>query len=263
MLIAKCKFVISVLRKTHKMQLCPGIELVAPIGSIAEALQLSRVTLSDPLTELELRLGRTTPAGDFVASVDALWFSTLLRRLELCPDWVQKTHWIETEDNFFRDLDGQIVRQTRLCDPDTCCVRLDTVCKQRQSQTVVPTPQLSSPTNEILPSRVNAVRFAVSREEPVDGSKLPNIVEVTHTRIKQRKRFAAASHQHPGCLWWFDLTRTWGGQNREDAEQKQHSEPATHEVEIEFHCDPASCKTAPEPNTVLHALLLKAVSLLQ
>ena len=213
--------------------------------------------------ELEARLGKLDPnTGQFVSEVDQLWFTTLHRRLDLCTDWLRKTHWVESEDVFFKDQEGgRTVRQSRVCGPNTCQMTLQTIYKERLGCDSMPLTPPMVATNEILPSGVTALRVAQSHEHPVDLATLPLIVEPLHVCIKQRKSFILASTTHPGAMWSFDLTRRWHGHTREAAEEHQNEGTPVCEVEVEF--DAADCKQQLESKTVLTSMLHKVISLLQ
>ena len=240
----------------------PSQAFARALAQVQRELALGASVQKGSAYELEVRLGSTNPdTGGFVAEVDYLWFSTLQRRLDACKDWLRKTHWIETEDIFFEDNAGRTIRQSRLCDADTCEMTLRTIHKQRLSSSNVSLSTLVAATNEILPSGVDTLRFAHARESPVEVDTLPQVVNPTHTCIKQRKQFVLASASHPGAFWNIDLTRRWSGRTREEAEQQQHSANPVCEVEIEF--EGAGCPADIDTASVLASMYTKAVSFLQ
>ena len=211
--------------------------------------------------EFEMRLGQIKADGNFSSQVDFLWFTTLEKRLNACKDWTAKTHWIESEDTFFLDQQGRKIRQTRLCDPDTCTVQLYTICKNQLKKCTVSLQEVLATTNEILPSGVDALRCSYSRECPVNKEELPMIVQPVHMRIKQRKRFILASTSHAGITWNFDLTRCWEGANREEAEQRQHALTPKCEVEIELA---SNCQShGIDLRYIVNSMLDKVLSLLR
>ena len=70
------------------------------------------------------------------------------------------------------------------------------------------------------------VRTTISQEQKIHPKVIPDIVKPNFVRIKQRRSFKN------GC-WAFDLTRTWCGNTRQDAETLQDQGKPTIEFEIE------------------------------
>lgn len=231
------------------------------VDKLRSDLQLSVNRLKNPSCELEARLGFTDGLGNFTPVVDHLWFMTLQRRLDACKDWKSKTHWQETEDVFFVDGEGNLLRQTRICDPDTCEMSLKTVHKKRKAMSTVSLPHPFVTTNEILPSAVNAVRVVESMESTVKADELPIVVTPTHVRIKQRKQFTLASKTCKGAEWRFELTRVWTGETREEAEQQQKQKGTNCVCEVELEFSMGTCKRI-NLDQLLTSMFAKITSLL-
>ena len=211
--------------------------------------------------ELEGRLGRI--CGDkFIAGVSSVWFQTLAVRLDRYSGWTEQTQWVEIEDTFFTH-DGHEFRQSRVCDAVNCQVNLFTIEKKQGKNCVIPTPKLSVIQNDILPTDVGAIRLAQAEEITLDQQQLPSVVTPTYIRIKQRKTFFLDSRKHDGAKWKFELTRSWGGKTREEAEIFQNTTEPTNEVEVEWlPSSEAPPLTHDEYKRVLVSLVDKLCSLL-
>ena len=190
--------------------------------------------------EVEGRLGSVCE-GKFIPGVDPDWFEALAKRMKLNKEWSAWQDWTQSEDFYFT-VDGVSVRQHRICDPKTCTIRLRTETKKTLNWSLRTLPTCD--TSSLLYSGGNVVKIAHAFETPFDRP-LPQIVEPTHVRIKQRCYFELASSSIPGSAWRFDLTRVWCGKNSEEAEHKQHNEKPCCEVEIEW-----------KPGTALSHLVL-------
>ena len=73
------------------------------------------------------------------------------------------------------------------------------------------------------------MRVALSEETPIHSP--PELVKPEYVRIRQR-----ASHLYKSTTYTlrYDLTRTWAGTSRTEAEKEQFSNAATCEVELEL-----------------------------
>jgi hypothetical protein len=219
----------------------------------------ARIAAGEEAMELECRLGYVS-GTEFVSAVDPLWFTTLHKRLEQCPQWSYQTQWVESEDTFFKDAQNRIVRQSRHCDPDSCQVSLHTVCKQNKQHVDIAVSDIGVQCNEILPSKISTLRVSVCDEHSVPTHTLPVVVVPVHVRIKQRKTFEYASTTHPGAHWRFELTRSWSGTTREEAETAQFTAPPSHEVEVEWH---GGGVVLTDTAALLKSLIIKALSVLE
>jgi hypothetical protein len=79
------------------------------------------------------------------------------------------------------------------------------------------------------------LRICLNREELVPDHEIPPIVNPTLVRMKSRKSFYYKSENFPATepLWKFDITRSWTGNTKTEAEQKQKRGDTTYEVELE------------------------------
>jgi len=80
------------------------------------------------------------------------------------------------------------------------------------------------------------VRIDLNREQEIaeKDPRLPWLQNTTHMRIKQRKSYTYASDNAEKPTWQFDLTFSWSGTTKTEAEQKQRNTPPTCEVECEL-----------------------------
>lgn len=189
--------------------------------------------------ELEGRLGTRESDGSFCPGVDMDWFEALILRLEANTVWASQTGWVESEDTTFY-AEGDRLRQSRRCDPETCLIELETVRKIGVRSSCIALQTSSAMTS----AGANTIRIAYSSEQIIN-TQLPMLVLPTYVRIKQRRVFVLDSTAFPNASWRFELTRTWAGTTREEAEHEQNSAPPVCEVEIEW--DPPSASIIPSP----------------
>lgn len=231
----------------------------AHIGIIVNALE-AIATSSSPSTthhEIEARLGTVSQRGSFVPGVDPEWFEALCLRLEKCNEWCEQKQWSESEDTSF-NIGTMKVRQSRICDSDNCIVNLHTIRKTSIAHTLLklPTTCDATPTVDV---GADTIKIAHSSEEAVHDS-LPTLVRPLHVRIKQRREFLVNSTAIIGAKWRFDMTRTWSGRTREEAETLQNSEPPVCEVELEWIPPPHSDYHAVGLDNVAQSLLTSMTS---
>lgn len=207
--------------------------------------------------ELEARLGTLNPNGSFSAGVDPRWFEAICIRMENCKEWSDHSEWVESEDTTFNTGRSK-VRQSRICNPDECAMELVNVSKSVVNRATHPLieDRVNMP---ILGVGADHIRVSHSREVAVTES-LPVIVEPLHVRIKQRRQFTLNSTGIRGAQWRFDMTRTWSGKNREEAESLQNSVPPSCEVEIEWISPPDFKKANLDSSKVAESLLNSMVS---
>lgn len=104
------------------------------------------------------------------------------------------------------------------------------------------------------PAKLNFDLFArvqLSKEYHIDKKKLTKSVNPNHVRIKQRTSFIkyqGDSNQSPG--WKFDLTKTWSGRTRAEAEENQRLK----NIVYEFECEILNFDKV-DPNMIPHTIL--------
>jgi len=110
-----------------------------------------------------------------------------------------------------------------------------------------------------VPSDWWDVRFSLSEETRIDPDHLPQIVGPRHVRFMVRQTYAYRSASD-GSLWHYDVTRTWSGATRAEAEQKMKGgAPPVYEIEIEL-ADPGR-SLASDAQTLAQSLLMKTADL--
>lgn len=187
--------------------------------------------------EIEARLGRMEE-GRFVSGVNPEWFDVLLQRLELCGDWSSQEAWQDSEDTTFESR-GKQVRQSRICNARDCRIEIRSIHKERKASACAPLTASRGGSGQnpfhLVPTGVDTLRVSYATEKPVSKHSFPELVRPLHVRIKQRRSFVLESRAHEGAGWRFDLTRTWAGGTREEAERSQRGGcPAVCEVELEW-----------------------------
>ena len=186
--------------------------------------------------EIEARLGRME-GGHFISGVNPEWFNVIRHRLELCNSWSDQQGWQDSEDTTF-EWRGKQVRQSRVCNTKDCRIDIRSIHKDRKASVCVPLQASRGDSCEdpfhLVPTGVDTMRVSYSTETPVAKKSFPDIVRPIYVRIKQRRSFILESSAMEGAAWRFDLTRTWAGRTREEAEQQQHESPAVCEVELEW-----------------------------
>ena len=229
------------------------------LGVAVEAILHHRSTSSGVAHEIEARLGRME-GKHFVSGVNPKYFDVLLQRLELCDAWASQDGWRESEDSTFEDPHGRQVRQTRTCNTRECRIELSAIHKDRKASACVALARQATEEDSpfaLIPTGVDAMRVSYATETPVKKESLPQLVRPLHVRIKQRRSFTLPSTALEGAAWRFDLTRTWSGSAREEAERRQHEEPPVCEVELEWV--PPLAAVAQPPSVALTESLANSI----
>ena len=203
---------------------------------ITQAVQALRGERGRAHHEIEARLGRME-GGCFVSGVNPEWFDVLLQRLELCGEWSSQQGWQDSEDTTF-EARGRQVRQSRVCNTRDCRIEIHSIHKDRKASACLPLEASRGDAGQdpfrLVSTGVDTLRVSYSTETPAAKQSFPELVRPLHVRLKQRRSFVLESHALEGAGWRFDLTRTWAGRSREEAEQRQHDEPPVCEVELEW-----------------------------
>jgi hypothetical protein len=105
------------------------------------------------------------------------------------------------------------------------------------------------------------VRVALCFEQTVKPSELASVVNPNLVRIKSRKSYYFKSDSFPCSepLWRFDVTYSWAGGSKSEAELKQRAKDTTYELELECLNPKAVMMMSPKHDTfyVLCSMLLK------
>jgi hypothetical protein len=79
------------------------------------------------------------------------------------------------------------------------------------------------------------LRLSLNYEEKIPSQMLPSVINPTSVRIKSRKSYYYKSQDFPSSdpIWRFDITRSWLGNTKSEAEMKQKNGDTTYELELE------------------------------
>jgi len=257
-----------------------------PVVGLINTMQMRMFGAASNVTmELEARLGRVeeSPVDGstrFVSGVDASFYEEVVSLFDEFDGWSDVGPVRMIVEHFYpcrlptvslsnvgdeargamRDAEVRMVictDPTRESGPEAHCV--DHVEKRRVDnvsvRTVVDYPLGSCG----VPSDWWDVRFSLSEETRIDPDYLPQIVGPRHVRFMVRQTYAYRSASD-ASLWHYDVTRTWSGATRADAEQKMKRGAApVYEIEIEL-ADPGRT-LATDAQTLAQSLLMKTADL--
>lgn len=183
--------------------------------------RLVQQCVESPGFELEARIGRWHNRGGLNVTEEEL---NRLDAMLRASAHLQSTSWEESHCYFYPHK-GRALRTETLFTSHDMLMKTETLCKQRQSV-------LDVPAHADL-----QCRFSLSTE--TRHNDVPEVVLPEQTRIRQR-----SSHTHVGraCTVRYDLSRTWSGTSKTDAEAHQKTSPARCELEVELvacHADAA------------------------
>tara|TARA_B110000046_G_scaffold183574_1_gene219940 strand:+ start:2682 stop:3389 length:708 start_codon:yes stop_codon:yes gene_type:complete len=196
-------------------------ELCSTLPSVINIISELR---NDPEnSELELRFGRISNTGKFVAGVSLQDVEKFIARLNTNVD-IPQTDWAEHHDFFF-PVDGVMTRQRTIFNINTLCIDSEVVQKVCVKQVVVRDEKSG-----------NACRVALSKEFPVEMSRLPLSTTTNRVRIQQRKVYTWSSNG-TAPQWQYEISNTWSGDTRGDAETNKTNCAPTYEFEIEARHD--------------------------
>jgi hypothetical protein len=200
---------------------------VLPVSGVIEALPSSSEAKQMPKGhfELEVRLGTRQPSGDFKNGVSKEFMQQVTRLFQQFEDWHEVTPWTEMVDYFY-DLP-----------PNPVPVRSSvTVGSHNEWQS----SHIRKHTQESLDVLVNGqsrslydFRVRLNFEESIPVDMLPQHIQPSLVRIKQRRRFSYGRKRMNSPLWAYDLTCSWSGKSLAEAEQNKKNEATTYEIELE------------------------------
>ena len=208
---------------------------------VSDAIQTMHTLISEwkPPTaqgsyELECRFG-TWQGQYFHNGVSRAFVEKILSMFETFPQWSKVTDWEETHDYYYSngsDPTLPMVRTTASFKTDSKTGRKHIVTEhiRKYTRSKMDFQYHGSPTE----FRYD-IRVGLNYEEKVSDQELPSIVNPSSVRIKSRKSFYYKSEDFPSSepLWRFDITRSWNGLSRSEAEIKQRNGETTFEVELE------------------------------
>jgi hypothetical protein len=187
--------------------------------------------------ELEARLGKFTVSG-FRPGVSFIFMEKVVSMLNTFEQWQQVTDWVETHDHYYTlERNKPQVRTTSYFEvnPKTGrkVLRTENIRKynKRKLDYMYVSPSTPLPTDQYQYD----LRVALNYEESVHRAELPSILNPSLVRIKSRKRYLYKSENFPSSspIWSLDLTRSWTGKTKSEAEHKQKAGTTTYELEIE------------------------------
>lgn len=172
--------------------------------------------------ELEARFGRCDDKSRFVPDVGGSMGKQIEQMLLSFEQWDSVSDgWIESHDYFYTHQ-GQRIRTSVTFNGG----------KMSQHHVLKSTiAKLTMGFDTVLEnSQPVHIRAIVAQEQHIQPKMVPDIVQPEYVRIKQRRSFRR------GC-WSFDLTRTWQGKDRQEAEVHQDNQEPCYEFEVEC-CNP-------------------------
>lgn len=179
--------------------------------------------------ELEGRLGRWDEGTRrFEPGVSRYFMNRALTMLTSFDGWSQVTPWVETQDFYYKCQDGRRVRTTVGFDETSDSLKRTHVVKTTVRKDTFLTSR-SCEGDDDMPD----LRLSLAVEQPVSEQSLPVMVQPQYVRIKQRKSFYYTPAGFTEAMWVFDLTLSWHGDTKSEAENNQRSSVPKYEIECE------------------------------
>lgn len=185
--------------------------------------------------ELEARLGIWNEnERRFVPGVSRVFMERALAMFNSYDGWTNVTQWIETQD-FFYVIDSVNAKvRTTVCYESGSIVKKHMVKTKMQQETL----KINTRHDEHIrtfksENECPDIRISLSLEQEIDDDKIPEMVHPTFVRIKQRKTYLYAPHGFAKPVWRFDMTMSWCGDTKSDAEKTQRNEAPIYEIECE------------------------------
>jgi hypothetical protein len=232
---------------------------VAKVASLIQSLPtLSEAEkMPNGQFEIEARFGQINPAtGEFIAGVSRQFMQQTIRLMDQFEDWQQVAPWQEIVDYFYAIPKKQdtIGRTSVFMDAETRELKSVHIKKHNEQKVTL---QSSS---EVV--KLYDIRVGLNFEEVLASSILPTHTTPSLVRIKSRKRYMYARDRSEDPVWSFDITRSWSGKTRAEAEKNQQQDRTTYEIEVEC-LNPIRYqqKAKQDENYTATSLLLKAARL--
>ena len=227
------------------MRLCNVDESVTKLAELLE--EYSRVVqlTKSADVELEVRFGSLTADGVFVAGVEPSVQETAERLLGSNTQLIRPSEWYEVHDFFFSHA-GVEYRQRSVFDTDYLCIKRNIIIKRKLRSVVIP-------------HALGAFRVTLSREVPVNDSRLPPAINTSHVRIQQRRHFDYVPSDATRCLCRYEMSEVCHGATKSEAEKAHLNKKSRCELELEF-CDPSYFRRHGNLYCA-HSMLLKACDL--
>jgi hypothetical protein len=201
------------------MALLSGSTYLDDIAALVEQAELLH-DREDALVELETRMGQIQQ-NKFVPGLSKPLFDRVLRLIHSYRGWSKVTPWTEIHDFFYDGLDNEPIRTTVMFDET----------QRKLHQRHIRKKKIAS--LDLKSHKEIDIRIALAVEEDLDPSIIPEIVEPNLVRIKQRRSYYYTPSGMTDPAWVFDLTLTWQGSTKEEAELNQKEIDPVMEVECE------------------------------
>lgn len=198
--------------------------------------------------EFELRVG-CNQDGKFIPGVSDTVHDAIDGKLGSSA-FLDSTQWVEWHDFFFVS-NGAPLRSSVRFDPDDLNIHTSFCAKQILKKIDFQIGNV-------------AVRAALSHEVPISIENVDvKVAPTTHMRIKQRRSHTILKAGGGPGRMRYDMTRSWNGTTKTDAETKQRSgTPPEFEMEIELLHDDAEYLTRPSKH-IAESMVLKISDLIQ
>ena len=208
----------------HSLPEWVGTNYPSLAPTIHALAQLLRSACFTNHSEFELRLG-TDNAGHFISDVGFAVHDDLLRQCSsntsgqlVFQDWVQHV-------NYYFTVNGTQLRTRTIPDPST--LELHSTCIHKLRKERVEVRCTGTPWR---------VRADLSVEEPVSPETLPDTVLPDRVSLVHRSSGTYQGSQDQAPSWRYDLSVTWSGRTRAEAESNQRRSDLVPEymVELEY-----------------------------
>jgi len=264
--------------------LAPFIPSVTPsyiyrYPQISDAIQTTHEVINEwkPDTaqgkyELEARFGKWC-GQYFQSGVSKQFTEKILHMFETFSDWEKIVDWEETHDYYYTSpnqvLNQPLVRTTVMFQNNPQNGKKGIVTEHlrkypKRKIDLVYTPFNSSQKGNTFPPYLHDsqydLRVCLNYEEKVPEQELPSIINPSSVRIKSRKSYYYKSEECPSSdpIWKFDITRSWTGHSKSEAEIKQKNGETNYEIELEcLNPQAAMISTKHDSFYVTTSLLLK------
>lgn len=237
---------------------------------------------SDGKYELEARLGLWS-GHSFKSGVSKNFVEKILLMFKNSPYWFKISEWEDTHDyyyeggNFEEGLGGPVhnnndnvirIRSTFTKDQLTGNKTIKTEYIKKISIRKINLKFVDGTSGrDQWANDLYDVRVSLNYEKTLTQEEIPECINPSSVRIKNRKSFYYKSDNLPSYdpIWKFDVTRSWTGYSKTDAEHKQRKNESTvYEIELECLNPITLMKCSEKHNSfyVMCSMLLKMADLL-
>ena len=201
--------------------------------------------------ELEARFGQWC-GQYFKSGVSKMFIEKILTMFSTFSGWSKITDWEETHDYYYtlkKNVENSVVRTTTFFRFDPLSgkktitmehirkitkkkINLRFMDSYHAAETSGPEIQ-----NLTFGNGKYDLRVCLNYEENLDHTQITEFINPSSVRIKSRKSFYCKSDNfpHDEPVWKFDVTRSWLGNTKSEAEMKQKEGDLTN-YEVELEC---------------------------